>query len=148
MDIIARGRNVASEWNNEILNLQAQFRPLAITIWILFFTFPISYITNIGTVVTKYCLFYMIPIRFLLLIWVFPLLDILIDSLSHRFTFSHSAPTRMLYHISYYMEAAIMNKGTVVTKYCFVLLDTSMAPISWYLTISYRRRGDYKPIFT
>ena len=44
----------------------------------------------------------MVPINYLLL-----LLDIVfLPSLSHRFTFGHSGLTRMLYHISYYMETA------------------------------------------
>ena len=72
-----------------------------------------------------------------------------LPSLSHRFALSQSGLTRMLYPISYYEFPAcyiiyhisyyelitlfhIMNKGAVVTKYCFILLGPNMVFITNY----------------
>ena len=54
-----------------------------------------------------------------------------LPSVSHRFTFGHSGLTRMLYRIYFILhgDCAIMNKETVDTKYCFILVDTNMVSI-------------------
>ena len=53
-----------------------------------------------------------------------------LPSLSHRFTLRPDP-----HGISYFIlhgDCAIMNKETVDTKYCFILLDTNMVSITYY----------------
>ena len=55
-------------------------------------------------------------------------------SLTHIFTFSHSGLTcpHAISYFTLHVDCPIMNKGTVVAEYYFILLDTTMVPITYY----------------
>ena len=71
----------------------------------------------------------MLPITYLSI----SLLDIIVFYLSYRIDLHLVRPDP--HAISYFIlhgGCPIMNKGAVVTKYCFILLVTKMVPIAYY----------------
>ena len=116
---------------------------------IVTFLFSVVFLTNVGTNSYKAwspLLLFRNSLQPTSIQWTIPIIawhHVKYTWMSHIFNFSHSGLT-CPHAISYFilhLHCPFVNKGTVVTEYYFILLDTNMVPITYYLIIKNKESG-------